>query len=67
MYTATELFWITDKSPGHANTWGFLEATVERAEGLRSDTESAVYTVMSAVDLTSATMSSVVRSFRGRY
>ncbi len=67
LYTSTELFWISDKSPGQIDTWHFLESNVERAEGLRSGAAGAFNSVMSAVDLSSATLSTIVRSVRGRY
>ena len=67
MYHSTELFWLTDKSEGRADTWRFLENNIRRSGELRSGFGSAFAKVMGVSDAVTGTISTIVQTTRRTY
>jgi hypothetical protein len=66
-FHATEIYWLTDKSPGQAATWRFLARGLHDAHELRGGASAAAGKVAGAADAVVATLSTLLRSSRKMY
>lgn len=66
-YHATELYWLTDTSPGKADTWRFLERKLQGSHAFRSGISSSLENMMTLADVASGSASSIFKSMRRSY
>lgn len=67
MYHATELHWVTDKSPGRVETWRFLERRLRESQNLRNFITDTYTGVMNFTDATAGSIATILRAARKSY
>jgi COQ9 len=66
-FHATEIFWLTDKSPGQTETWRFLARGLRDAHNLRDGASAAAGKVGGLADAAMSTLATLLRSSRKSY